>query len=597
MSDFEGVAFVDGRLPYNLGHAAFEFIESRWGKEGIRQFLFALRKNVIGGGESAYEEAFKLKAEEFDEQFDKYLKDRFKPFRDKERPADYGRDLAPKRGKTPFVSVVSIEPSPSGDLMAVAAGNRKEQELDIILLSTKDSKVIRNLTSGFNKDHGYEYIATPGGFRNNAVPWMSWSPANDRIGYFARTEKMKTLILQNVGHGEDRPAHRAQDRRHAGVARHQPGRQGSRVLRRSSAPPATSSSSISRPRSPQRDQRRRSATTRRPGRPTASRSSISRAPAATTSCSARRRHGHQDAADVRHARRRRRAVRRRRHAGVPVDGDRPESAARSRGRAQRQHLQHLDAQPENEGAAAVHRHADRQHVARRPARHQAGAHRLCHLLQGRVRHSRARARGTAAHRRVERLRRRPAGPPIPLPAADDAHARAGNMRKKGAFEKLFLEGRPPVALGVTSGGDLFGGTQVTFTDVLGDKQFNIFAASVSQYRTLSFSYINLSRRLQYAIQGYSQTQFFYGYDPSVLYGIDYGYIDRDQAIATQTARGATITGIYPLNRYTRLEMSAGFLQFNQEYNEPGLAGRRRRLPAGPVRPRARSSTASSCRSV
>ena len=97
MSDFQGVAFVDGRLPYNLGHAAFEFIESRWGKEGIRQFLFALRKNVIGGGESAYEEAFRLKAEEFDEQFDKYLKDRFKPFRDKERPADYGRDLAPKR--------------------------------------------------------------------------------------------------------------------------------------------------------------------------------------------------------------------------------------------------------------------------------------------------------------------------------------------------------------------------------------------------------------------------------------------------------------------------------------------------------------------
>src|SRR5262245_3684902 len=202
MSDFEGVAFVDGRLPYNLGHAAFEFIESRWGKEGIRQFLFALRKNVIGGGESAYEEAFRLKAEEFDEQFEKYLKDRFKPFRDKERPADYGRDLAPKREKTPYVSVVSIEPSPSGDLMAVAAGNRKDQELDIILLSTKDGKVIRNLTSGFNKDRGFEYIATPGGFRNNAVPWMSWEPNGDRIAYFARTEKMKTLILQNAVSGK-----------------------------------------------------------------------------------------------------------------------------------------------------------------------------------------------------------------------------------------------------------------------------------------------------------------------------------------------------------------------------------------------------------
>src|SRR3954454_9885933 len=198
MSDFEGVAFVDGRLPYNLGHAAFEFIESRWGKEGLRQFLFALRKAVIGGGESAYEEAFRLKPEEFDEQFDKYLKDRFKPFRDKERPADYGRDLAPKRDKTPYSVVVSIEPSPSGDLMAVAAGNRKDQELDIVLLSTKDGKVIRNLTSGFNTGFGFEYIATPGGFRGNAVSWMSWAPAGDRLAYFARKEKQKELVLQNV---------------------------------------------------------------------------------------------------------------------------------------------------------------------------------------------------------------------------------------------------------------------------------------------------------------------------------------------------------------------------------------------------------------
>src|SRR4029453_14552234 len=176
----------------------FEFIESRWGKEGLRQFLFALRKNVIGGGESAYEEAFRLKAEEFDEQFEKYLKDRFNPFPDKERPADYGKDLAPKREKTPYVAVVSIEPSPSGDLMAVAAGNRKDQELDIILMSTKDGKVIRNLTGGFNKDKGFEYIVTPGGFRNNAVPWMSWAPAGDRIPYFAPPKKQKTMILQNV---------------------------------------------------------------------------------------------------------------------------------------------------------------------------------------------------------------------------------------------------------------------------------------------------------------------------------------------------------------------------------------------------------------
>ena len=101
-----------------------------------------------------------------------------------------------------------------------------------------------------------------------------------------------------------------------------------------------------------------------------------------------------------------------------------------------------------------------------------------------------------------------------------------NQRAKGRFEKLFLEGRPPVNVGVTSGGDIFGGTAVTFTDVLGDQQFNIYAESVSQYRTLSFSYTNLSRRLQYALQGFSQTQFYYANNAGTFYAAQYGFLSH-----------------------------------------------------------------------
>jgi hypothetical protein len=125
--------FSNPRLVYNLGHVAFEFIESKFGKEGVRQFLFALRKNVIGGGENAYEESLKLKADEFDQEFEKYLKDRFKPFRDKERPADYGRNLAPKPEKSHYTNTLTAEPSPSGDLIAVVTANRLDREYDIVL--------------------------------------------------------------------------------------------------------------------------------------------------------------------------------------------------------------------------------------------------------------------------------------------------------------------------------------------------------------------------------------------------------------------------------------------------------------------------------
>ena len=201
MSDLEGYGnFNNPRLIYNLGHAVFEFIEARWGKEGIRQFMFGLRKSVIGGGATAYEEAFQLSPLDFDQQFERYLKDRFKPFRDKERPADYGQNLSPQPERSAFANVLSIEPAPSGDLIAVATGNRKDQELDVVLVSAKDGEPVRNLNPGFNKNQGFEYISIPSKF--NTVPWMSWAPNGDRIAYFVRNEKSKTLILQNVLNGE-----------------------------------------------------------------------------------------------------------------------------------------------------------------------------------------------------------------------------------------------------------------------------------------------------------------------------------------------------------------------------------------------------------
>ena len=110
MSELEGYGgFTNARVVYNLGHAAFEFIEERWGKEGIRQFLFSLRKTLIGGGGDIYEDAFNISAEEFDTEFDGYIRDRFQEFRDKERPDDYGRDLAPDPFETKYMAVVSIE--------------------------------------------------------------------------------------------------------------------------------------------------------------------------------------------------------------------------------------------------------------------------------------------------------------------------------------------------------------------------------------------------------------------------------------------------------------------------------------------------------
>jgi hypothetical protein len=570
MSDFQPVAFVDGRTPYNLGHACFEFIESKWGKEGIRQFMFALRKSVIGGGDSAYEEAFKLKPDEFDEQFDKYLKDRFKPFRDKERPQDYGRDLAPKRGKTPFVSVVSIEPSPSGDLMAVAAGNRKDQELDIILLSTKDGKVIRNLTGGFNTGFGFEYIATPGGFRGNAVPWMSWAPSGDRIAYFVRKEKRKDLILQNV-------LNRKIEKRFAIKTVDMPespdfSPDGKSIafagLQNAVADIFVIDLTTGQLKNLTNDPFGDYAPTWAPDGQSiiymarvSGNDKLFRIDIATGVKTQLTFGTHDDGA------------------AQFIDADNivfPSTAVDpnqpiSKEVAQNGNIynvwtlnlktnelkQYTDALGGNVSPVLLRDEDKRQKIA------------FVTFYKGEY------GIHTVATNKEPLHTVATADFGIPGPIIDFqpplSHTLVkANEKPKGKFEKLFLEGRPPVNVGVTSSGDFFGGTQVTFTDVLGDQQFNMYAESISQYRTLSFGYLNLSRRLQYALQGFSQTMFYYANDAGTFYAAQYGFLSHGDAISTQTERGGTAFGIYPLNRYARLEGTVGLINFNQSYNDPTL---------------------------
>jgi hypothetical protein len=67
---------IGQRLTWGLGHAAFDFIESRWGKAGVRQFLFGLRRAALEGGDP-YELGLRMPRHEFGRAFEQYLKERF----------------------------------------------------------------------------------------------------------------------------------------------------------------------------------------------------------------------------------------------------------------------------------------------------------------------------------------------------------------------------------------------------------------------------------------------------------------------------------------------------------------------------------------
>jgi hypothetical protein len=68
--------FADERLNDALGHAAFDYVESRWGRASIRRFVNAL---IVPRVDKTYDAVFDLTPAEFDAAFRQYAERRFTP--------------------------------------------------------------------------------------------------------------------------------------------------------------------------------------------------------------------------------------------------------------------------------------------------------------------------------------------------------------------------------------------------------------------------------------------------------------------------------------------------------------------------------------
>jgi hypothetical protein len=68
--------FADERLNDALGHAAFDYIESRWGRRSVRPFVNALIVPRVG---KTYDAVFDMTPAEFDAAFRQYADRRFTP--------------------------------------------------------------------------------------------------------------------------------------------------------------------------------------------------------------------------------------------------------------------------------------------------------------------------------------------------------------------------------------------------------------------------------------------------------------------------------------------------------------------------------------
>lgn len=566
MSEFvRGRQFANPRLVYNLGHAAFEFIEERWGKEGVRQFLFSLRKTVIGGGGDIYEDAFDISAEEFDLAFERYIHDRFQAFRDKERPDDYGRDLAPDPIETRYLAVYSIEPSPSGDLIAAVAINRKDREYDIVLFSSENGDVVNNLTDGFDQDFGFESIALPGA-RWNQVPWMSWSGVDDRMAYFVRKNKYRSLVLQHVVTRDieemidlntvDAPESPdiSPDGRTVAFSALQNGIGDIYLLDLGTQEVTNLTTDEFADYAPtfSPDGSFLVYLARISGNNKLFRLDLETKEKTQLTFGTFSEAAAQFVDD---------------HTLVfsstatdpllPVD---PDVAANgdifnvwtldlNNGELR----QFTDTATGNVSAVVLPGEDETRIAFVTYFKGEYGVHTI-------VRDEPLYTASTTDYGAP--------GPNIDFQAPLTHTVISANAKRKGRFEKMFLEGAPPINIAVTNSGDFLGGTGITFSDVLGDQMFTVSAYSIQQFRTVAASYINLSGRLQYALQGFSQELFFYG--NAGFYSSSLNFLSRDDALAVQTVRGGTAFGIYPFDRFRRLEFSGGMFHTAENFRNQAL---------------------------
>lgn len=176
---------------YDFGHAIYDFIEHKYGKNGIREFWQSMKNSSPLGKRDHINRAFNQKPKEFNFELKKYLRQRFNDFLLRENPEDYSLAIGPEFPLNPYYFALSHALSPSGDIVAALTVNLKESDIDIILISTKDGSVIKNITKGYTLQYEHiKYEIAPSKGSD-----ITWSSDGDQIAFFARAGQKHTLFI------------------------------------------------------------------------------------------------------------------------------------------------------------------------------------------------------------------------------------------------------------------------------------------------------------------------------------------------------------------------------------------------------------------
>jgi Tol biopolymer transport system component len=188
---------VEGYFAYRFGHMVFQFVESEWGVDGLRDFVFESRNTLGSGVAKAVKRAFDIDTEEFDARFRAWLRKYYQPYADRGEPREFGPAFrVGQEGMRSYET--SPVASPSGDI--IAAFSTYKEDVDVVLLGVPNRKLFRDLTPGNTTRYEYPVaqMLTVGPDRGRD---LAFSPDGDRVAVFARHERGRILVLLDALHG------------------------------------------------------------------------------------------------------------------------------------------------------------------------------------------------------------------------------------------------------------------------------------------------------------------------------------------------------------------------------------------------------------
>ncbi len=185
-----------GFFAYRFGHAVFDFIEDRWGKDGFLDFVYEARNALGSRVDRAVKRTFKLEVEDFDAEFRRWLRKKYlAQLIVTGEPGDFGRLFRVEGSGGRATYETSPTASPSGDL--VAAFSSYKGDVDVVLFDARKRKLLRNLTKGYSSQYQYP-VAQELELGRKTGRDLAFSPDGNTIALFVKRESGRSLAMLDV---------------------------------------------------------------------------------------------------------------------------------------------------------------------------------------------------------------------------------------------------------------------------------------------------------------------------------------------------------------------------------------------------------------